>query len=72
MLRLINDILDLAKVESGKLEVIQKEVELQDVQDYVLKQFSPIAGQKEIQFTIQLEPDCQSMFIRISIVYSKF
>ena len=57
LLRLINDILDLAKVESGKLEVIQKEVELQDVQDYVLKQFSPIAGQKEIQFTIQLEPD---------------
>ena len=57
LLRLINDILDLAKVESGKLEVIQKEVELQDVQDYVLKQFSPIAGQKEIQFHIQLEPD---------------
>ncbi len=57
LLRLINDILDLAKVESGKLEVIQKEVELQDVQDYVLKQFSPIAGQKEIQFNIQLEPD---------------
>ena len=57
LLRLINDILDLAKVESGKLEVIQKEVELQDVQEYVCKQFSPIAGQKEIQFNIQLEPD---------------
>ena len=57
LLRLINDILDLAKVESGKLEVIQKEVELQDVQEYVCKQFSPIAGQKEIQFHIQLEHD---------------
>ena len=57
LLRLINDILDLAKVESGKLEVIQKEVELQDIQDYVRKQFSPIAGQKEIQFHIQLEHD---------------
>ena len=54
LLRLINDILDLAKVESGKLEVIQKEVELQDVQDYVCKQFSPIAGQKEIQFTYSI------------------
>ena len=57
LLRLINDILDLAKVESGKLEVIQKEVELQDIQEYVCKQFSPIAGQKEVQFHIQLEPD---------------
>ena len=57
LLRLINDILDLAKVESGKLEVIQNEVELQEVQDYVLKQFSPIAAQKDIQFHIQLEHD---------------
>ena len=47
LLRLINDILDLAKVESGKLEVIQSEVELHDVQDYILKQFSPVANQKE-------------------------
>jgi two-component system, chemotaxis family, sensor kinase CheA len=62
LLRLINDILDLAKVESGKLEVIQKEVKIQDVQDYVLKQFSPIAGQKEIQFTIQLEPELPKYF----------
>ncbi len=57
LLRLINDILDLAKVESGKLEVIQKEVDLQEVQNYALKQFSPIAGQKEIVFHIQLEHD---------------
>ena len=55
LLLLINDILDLAKVESGKLEVIQNEVDLHDVQDFMIKQFSPIANQKEIQFTIQLE-----------------
>ncbi|MFJ8244293.1 response regulator [Peribacillus asahii] len=57
LLLLINDILDLAKIESGKLEVISKEVNLYDVQDYLSKQFSPIASQKDIQFNVQLEPN---------------
>lgn len=56
LLLLINDILDLAKVESGKFDVIPKEVLLHDVQDSLIQQFSPIANQKNIQFTIQLEP----------------
>ncbi len=57
LLLLINDILDLAKVEAGKLEVIPKQVDLYDMQDYMFKQFSPIASQKGIQFSVQLEPD---------------
>ena len=57
LLLLINDILDLAKVEAGKFDIIPKEVHLYDVQDTMIKQFSPIANQKNIQFTIQLEPN---------------
>lgn len=57
LLLLINDILDLAKVESGKLEVISKEVNLHEMQDHMMRQFLPIANQKDIQFNVQLEPD---------------
>lgn len=57
LLLLINDILDLAKVESGKLEVIRREVDLEEVQHSIMRQFLPIANQKDIQFNIQQAPD---------------
>lgn len=56
LLHLINDILDLSKVESGKMEVIPKEVSLSDIQAFVEAQFSPVAQQKGIPFTVQLAP----------------
>lgn len=57
LLLLINDILDLAKVESGKFDIITKKINLFDVQDSLINQFSAIAKQKNIEFTIQIEPN---------------
>ncbi|WHY03245.1 response regulator [Neobacillus sp. DY30] len=57
LLNLINDILDLAKVESGKLDVIAKEVELNQLRDFIYRQFSPIANQKKVHFSIDLDRD---------------
>jgi len=62
LLHLINDVLDLAKVESGKLEVIHRIVDLHGVKDYIMKQFSPIAYKKGIQFIVQVEPDVAPSF----------
>ncbi|OAS88381.1 response regulator [Metabacillus litoralis] len=62
LLHLINDILDLAKVESGKLEVIPKEVEFQKVRDFITSQFSPIARHKNVQFSVELETDLPESF----------
>lgn len=55
LLNLINDILDLAKVESGKLDVISKEVELNQLRDMIYRQFSPIANKKKVHFSIELD-----------------
>lgn len=57
LLHLINDILDLEKMESGHMEVIPEEVELEDIGNYVQNQFSPIARKKRIDFNVQLDPD---------------
>ncbi|MFB5196686.1 response regulator [Neobacillus sp. KR4-4] len=56
LLLLINDVLDLAKVESGKLDVNPKEVNLNDVQDFIERQFAPLAIQKNVQFSIKMQP----------------
>ena len=62
LLHLINDILDLAKVESGKLEVVQNEVKFNELNDFITSQFSHIAKQKEVQFTLELEEGIPEYF----------
>ncbi|WP_332696096.1 ATP-binding protein [Halalkalibacter lacteus] len=62
LLHLINDILDLAKVESGNLEVIPKEVDLEKVRQFVTRQFSPVARQKDVEFTVQLKSGLPESF----------
>jgi two-component system, chemotaxis family, sensor kinase CheA len=62
LLNLINDILDLAKVESGKLDVIGKEVEMNQLKDFIYRQFSPIANKKKVHFSIQLDKELPMKF----------
>ncbi|RNB85406.1 response regulator [Brevibacillus fluminis] len=55
LLRLINEVLDLSKVESGKMELFSSEVFLADVQTFLERQFVPVANQKGIGFAITLD-----------------
>lgn len=57
LLHMINDILDLEKMESGHMEVIPEELKLHEVRMFVEKQFSPVARKKGIEFIVQLDPD---------------
>lgn len=62
LLHLINDVLDLAKVESGKLDINPNRVELLEVENFIERQFTPIAEQKNIQFIIEMEKGLPETF----------
>ena len=49
LLALINDILDLSKIESGMMVVEQEDVLLTDVRDYVVRTFRHVAEGKGLQ-----------------------
>lgn len=57
LLNLINDILDITKVESGKLKVEKLHFNLQSLADSLKKLFNCLAQEKKINFSINLEVD---------------
>jgi CheY-like chemotaxis protein/CHASE3 domain sensor protein len=57
LLVLINDILDLSKIEAGKLEVRPEEVPLARFRDELCDVFRPVAHDKGIELAAVLEPD---------------
>ncbi len=56
LLTLINDILDLSKIESGAVEVRPEETALTAVIDGLFRTFQPIANDKRLEFTRDIQP----------------
>ena len=57
LLNLINDILDISKVEAGKLELLPEDLPLRRTVEGLGRTFEPLAKQKELQFTVTVEPN---------------
>jgi HAMP domain-containing protein/signal transduction histidine kinase/CheY-like chemotaxis protein len=56
LLALINDILDLAKIESGKMDVELGSVSFAVLEEYVSRTFRHVADGKSLDFTIEIDP----------------
>jgi HAMP domain-containing protein/signal transduction histidine kinase/CheY-like chemotaxis protein len=56
LLSLINDILDLSKVEAGRMELELSPVPLSDIADDAERGFRQVAEQSGLEFTVELDP----------------
>ena len=63
LLELINDILDLSKVEAGKMDVNAQPVEPAAIADYVERTFRPVADQKALDFHVNLADDLPATIV---------
>jgi two-component system chemotaxis sensor kinase CheA len=57
LLQMINDILDLSKIESGKMDIQASRVVIGDIISYVEQQFRHVAKQKDIKFVVNADDD---------------
>ncbi len=54
LLELINEVLDLSRIESGVVEIETEETRLSDLRDFVERTFRPIAENKKLEFSTEL------------------
>jgi signal transduction histidine kinase/HAMP domain-containing protein/CheY-like chemotaxis protein len=54
LLELINDILDLSKIEAGKMDLLLDAIPLADICAYVQRSFEPVAADKGLSFDVVL------------------
>src|SRR5712692_2653779 len=57
LLNLINDILDLAKIEAGKMQVRPEEFSIHNISEGLLTMFRPLAEKKNIDLRSQIAAD---------------
>jgi signal transduction histidine kinase/DNA-binding response OmpR family regulator/CHASE3 domain sensor protein len=58
LLNLINDILDLSKIEAGHVEIRPERVSLDRLVKDIEQVFQPIAQQRNLAFEIDIAPEC--------------
>ncbi|MFC4533925.1 HAMP domain-containing protein [Sphaerisporangium dianthi] len=56
LLQLINDILDLSKVEAGRMDIHPQQLSLPKLVEYVEAAFAPLAQDKGLSFAVEVEP----------------
>jgi len=57
LLQLINDILDLSKIEAGKIDIRFEHVAFKEITEDLRHLFQPVAADKGVGFRIEVDPD---------------
>ncbi|WP_159952725.1 response regulator [Rhizobium sp. 18065] len=57
LLNLINDILDLSKIEAGRVEIRPETVAVERLANNLRQVFEPLAADKELAFAVEIAPD---------------
>ncbi|MEI7812158.1 MAG: response regulator, partial [Ignavibacteria bacterium] len=61
LLNLINDILDLSKIESGTVSVELSDLPLIEVKSQIIQTFSHVAEMKELEFDVEISHDSPNL-----------
>jgi signal transduction histidine kinase/ActR/RegA family two-component response regulator len=57
LLRLINEVLDLSKLEAGKFQIEPRDFQIAEIADVLEKNFHPLAEEKALELFIEMTPD---------------
>ncbi|MEA2084355.1 MAG: response regulator [Thermodesulfobacteriota bacterium] len=57
LLALINDVLDLSKIEAGKMDVVVDDIHITDLTQVMTRYFKPMAAEKGLALNIELAED---------------
>lgn len=63
LLALINELLDLAKIESGKVDLNEDNIEIKNFAESIEELFVELAKDKEIDFEIKIDPTCPAVIV---------
>jgi len=67
LLALINDILDLSKIESGKMDVEVGSMRFAEMEDYCIRTFRHVADGKGIGFSVDVTPQLSAEVMRTDV-----
>ncbi len=63
LLALVNDLIDLSRIEAGQLELVVREFNLADVMEGVVNMLRLEADRKQLLFTLELAPDLPHLVV---------
>ena len=58
LLNLINDILDLSKIEAGHVEIRPEAITVERLANNLRQLFQPVAQEKKLDFVVEVAPEC--------------